>query len=525
MEILLINPYYSQLLEYYSFFKAAPSIALMYIAGYLRKHGIDCRICEFGIFNAGDSIRIGNRVRFGVSDEQIAKIVKKEKPEVVGITSMYSVYYRDVIEIATTIKKIDTNIAVVIGGNHASSYWDHLLRNKCIDFIAIGEGEETFLELSRKLLNHESVEKICGIAYRGNNGNIVRTNPRELIKDIDEIPFPAFDIVDYTRYLGEGNPYSMRPPAAGIVSSRGCPGNCVFCTVKAVWGRSWRGRSPANVVDEVELLQKEYNVKEIGFLDDSASVNRERWQGICEEIIRRKLNIKWTTPNGIAHWTLTKEILNKMYKSGCYRITFGIESGNDETRKFLRKPYSLEQAKELIQYANRIGMWTFCTNIIGFPYENLDSINDTIDFAKKCETDFACFYLLIPQPSSDVYKYFKKEGLLNIDNFFESEDFDESEFDKINYILNETGCDTVYFKKEELNRLQKYAYRSFIAYRGLSYLFNPLRLIRKIHSVEDLMYIMRVIGRGFVVFFRTFNPLYKKSSDYLYVKSKINVNH
>ena len=156
-------------------------------------------------------------------------------------------------------------------------------------------------------------------------------------------------------------------------------------------------------------------------------------------------------------------------------------------------------------------MWTMCTNIIGFPYENLDSINDTIDFAKKCGTDFASFYLLIPQPTSDVYQYFKKEGLLNIDRFFESDGFDDEEFEKINYILNETGCDTIYFKKEELNRLQKRAYRSFIISRALTYLFNPLKLVRKIHSMENLKYVLRLLNKGFEIFFRTLNPLYKKS--------------
>lgn len=523
MDIVLFNPYYSQSIEYYSFYKPAPPMGLLYMASYLRKYGMDCGIYELGVFDAKDAIKIGKRVRFGLSDEAIADIIRKEKPKMAGITSMYSIYYRDVVEIANTIKRTDPDVNIVVGGNHASSYWEYILRNKSTDIVVIGEGEKTFLELSKELLNREGVENICGIAYRERNGNIVRTNPRELIKDLDEIPFPAVEMIDYKRYLGEGNPYSMRSPVAGIVSSRGCPGNCVYCTVKAVWGRSWRGRSPKNVVDEIEFLHLEYDVQEFGFMDDSASTNRERWEGICDEIIRRKLDIKWTTPNGIAHWTLTKEALSKMYKSGCYRITFGIESGNNETRKFLGKPYSLQQAKELIQHANRIGMWTNCTNIIGFPYENLDSINQTIDFAKRCGTDFAVFFLLMPQPTSEVYQYFKKEGLLNFDSFFESDEFDEGEFEEINYVLNETGCDTVYFNKEELSRFQKKAYRSFVIHRAMTYIFNPLRLARKINSVEDFKYILRILSKGFGIFFRTFNPLFKKSSDYLYVKSKASI--
>lgn len=203
MDILLLNPYYSQFIEYYSFYRPAPPIGLMYIAGYLKKYGIDSKIYELGVFDTSDAIKIGKRIRFGLSDEGIAEIIKKEKPKIVGITSMYSVYYRDVVEIANTIKKIDSNIIIVMGGNHASSYWGHILKNKSIDFIVIGEGEETFLELSKRLLSNEDIGSVSGIAYR-RNGNNVKTNPRSLIKNLDEIPFPAVEMIDYKRYLSDG---------------------------------------------------------------------------------------------------------------------------------------------------------------------------------------------------------------------------------------------------------------------------------------------------------------------------------
>jgi radical SAM superfamily enzyme YgiQ (UPF0313 family) len=523
MGILLFNPYYTQLIEYYSFYRPAPPMGLLYLASYLRKHGINSKVFELGIFDAKDAIKDGKRVRFGLANDMIAGIIRDENPKIIGITSMYSVFYRDVVEITNLIKSVNPGVKIVLGGNHASSYWEYVLKNNNIDYVVIGEGEQTFLELCRLLLFSNSATHLPGIAYRKSDSAVVRTKPRELIKNLDEIPMPAFDLIDFRKYFGDGNIYSMRYPTAGIVSSRGCPGRCVFCTIKAVWGNTWRGRSPKNVVDEIEFLKKEYNVQEFAFLDDSASVDKIRWAGICDEIMRRKLDIKWTTPNGIAHWTLNEEILIKMHKAGCYRITFGIESGDEDTRKFIGKPHSLKQAKELIRQANRIGMWTICTNIIGFPYENLQSIRRTIDFAKSSGTDFACFYLLIPQPTSAVYGYFKKEGLLNFDNFFEANDFDEEIFEKINYILNEAGTDTLYFKKEELNRLQKAAYRSFIIYRGLTYLFNPVNLIRKINSSEDFRYVCKLLVNGISILSRTFNPLYKKSSDYLYAKSKVKI--
>ncbi len=520
MDILLVNPYYSQPLRYFSFYRPTAPLGLMYLAGYLKKNDLDSKIVELGIYTAGSAIKTDRRVRFGLADDEIADSIRSEKPKIVGITCMYSIYYKDVIDIARVVKAVDQKIKIVLGGNHASSYWEYILKDQNIDVVVIGEGEETFLELSKNILAGADIDKIPGIALRTEGGVMLKTPPREFIKDLDSIPFPDVEKVGYMRYLGAGNPFSMRPPAAGIISSRGCPGHCVYCTVQAVWGRTWRGRSPKNVVDEIEFLAKKYQIREFAFLDDSASVDKKRWEGICDEIIARKLDIKWTTPNGIAHWTLTKEILDKMKLSGCYRVTFGIESGDMGTRKYLGKPYPLSQAKELLRHANRIGLWTICTNIIGFPYEKLDSIEKTIRFAKECGTDFACFYLLMPQPTSEVYLHFKKEGLLDFDNFFEQNGFDENKFEEINYVLNETGSDTVYFKKEELGRLQKKGYQSFIIYRALSYMTHPWRLARKIRSLEDLAYVLRLLAKGIEIFLRTLNPVNRKSSDYLYATTK-----
>jgi magnesium-protoporphyrin IX monomethyl ester (oxidative) cyclase len=521
MDTILINPYYSQPVGYYSHFRPTLPVGLLYLAGFLRKHGLDCRIQEFGIFDVSEAIVSGEKVRFGISDDAIRRIIAEEHPKIVGITSMYSVYYRDVIEIANAIKRIDPHIHLIVGGNHPSACWEPMLRNQNVDVVVIGEGEQTFLDLCRRILHHESIENVPGIAFRDNQGKAVKTAPRPLIEDLDSVPFPDTTMVDYRKYLGEGNPYSIRPPAAGIVSSRGCPNNCVYCTIKAVWGRTWRGRSPKNVVDEIEGIYDRYQIREFAFLDDSACVDRQRWGGICDEIIRRRLDVKWSTPNGIAHWMLTRELLDKMLAAGCYRITFGIESGNMETRQFLGKPYSLKQARELIHHANRIGLWTNCTNILGFPYEDLRSVKDTIEFAKKCGTDFACFYLLMPQPTSEVYQYFKKEGLLDLDRFLTDPGFSESEFEKVNYVLNETGADTVHFNREELNRWQKKAYRSFMGYRALTFLLNPLRICRKIHSMEEFWYVFRLVRLGALAFLRTLNPMYKKSSDYLYEKGAV----
>ncbi|MBU0477586.1 B12-binding domain-containing radical SAM protein [bacterium] len=509
-EVLLFNQYFTSDAKSPDRILATLPINLLCLGSYLKDKDISCKIYELGIFDFDKIIVKNDRIRCGISDEEIISIIKNEAPKIIGLGCVYSRHYIDIISITRLIKKIDPFIKVVLGGNHATAFYDMVLKEPTVDFVVRGEGEITFHELCDEILsNNNGFKNISGLAYNS-DGSILKTKDRELIKDLDELPndYSLLDVEQYAN-VAYTTPFLMRYPAIGIISSRGCPGNCIYCTVKAVWGRTWRAKSAKKTVDEMELLYKNYGVKEILFLDDSASIDKKRWSSICDEIINRKLNIRWTTPNGIAHWTLDKPILKKMYKSGCYRITFGIESGNPETRKFLGKSFPLSQAKEIIEYANKIGMWTICTNILGFPYETGKAMEDTIKFAQKSGTDFATFYLLAPLVTSDVYNCFKKEGLLNFDHIFKDNVFDEKKYEEMNKIVNDGGTPTKNFSPEELKRIQEKAYRRFLIYRLITYIVKPAHLLRKIRSVESLMYTIRLISSGLKIFIKTF---YKKTT-------------
>ncbi|MBU2028714.1 B12-binding domain-containing radical SAM protein, partial [Patescibacteria group bacterium] len=486
---------------------------LLCLGSFLQSKGLKCKIFELGAFNETQEIPEGkDKIRQGLSDEKIVEIIKTERPKIIGMGCMYSRHYIDVVNIAKLIKQTDPTIKIIIGGNHATDLCDLVLKSPYFDFIVIGEGEITFYELCQAILNNQNdFYGIKGLAFR-KEGEIIKTEKRELLCNLDDLPLIDYSLINLKKYLENvKSPYIMRIPVMGISSSRGCPGHCVYCTVKAVWGRRWRAKSAMRTVDEIESLYKNYDIREFSFLDDSASVNKIRWNEICNEIIKRKLDIRWSTPNGIAHWTLDKPTLLKMKKSGCYRITFGIESGDEEIRKFIGKPYPLSQAKELIQYANKIGLWTICTNIIGFPYETREQIARTVEFAKKSGTDFAAFYPLSPMPTSNVYQYFKKEGLLDFDYIFGSEVLDEVEYEKMYKVLSEGGAPTVNFKPKELKKIIAEAYKNFIIYRGLTFL-NPLRILRKIHSIEDLRYTTRLIFTGIKLFIKSF---YKRTTQTL----------
>ncbi len=458
-----------------------PPLGLAYLAAYLEKHHFDVKILDALALGIKTRKKKGKGIRIGLSEKKIKQYIKDYNPEIVGIGTMFTPFAEDAHQVAKLVKAVNQKILVVFGGAHSSIDPEIILKDKNVDLVIRGEGEITLLKLAKAMVKKKNWRKATGISYRKNR-KVIHNPPTPFIKDLDILPFPARHLLPMEIYDTPDDPFSMRHPLTSMVTSRGCPGRCVYCAIHSVWGHSWRGRSAKKVVDEIEHLIKDYGIREIHFQDDSMSISKKRMNEICDEIIKRKLDVKWATPNGIAHWTLDKRLLKKMKKAGCYRITFGIESGNPEMRRWVGKPYSLEQAKELTQYANKIGMWTVATNIIGFPYETREQIEDTINFAIKSDVDFALFYRLAPRWGTPVYEVFKKEDLLPKD---ETELYKEG-----------APCDTKNFTKEELVQIRNLAHSRFLKARFISFL-NPLRTLQKIRSFEDFWYLVRLARVGF----------------------------
>lgn len=454
-------------------------LGLAYLAAYLEKNKYEVKIIDALAMGKNNIKKDRELTRTGLSDKAIAREIKKYKPEVVGISLMFTAFKEDAYRMAKITKSVNKKIITVLGGAHVSIDPREPLKNKEVDFTIKGEGEVSLLNLLKTIENNLDYKNLKGVSYRLGR-KIINTPPTPLIKELENLPFPARHLLPMDLYDDKNNRYSMGHPAFTMITSRGCPNHCVYCSIHSVWNHMWRGRCAKNVVDEIEFLICQYGANEIAFLDDSMSVDKKRMNEICDEIINRKIKINWTTPNGIAHWTLDKNLIAKMKKAGCYRVTFGIESGNPDMRRWVGKPFSLKQAKELTQYANKVGMWTIATNIIGFPYETKEQINDTINFAIESDVDFALFFRLGPRPGTPVYEIFKKEQWLPKN---EKELFSE-----------EVCCETKYLKGRDLFNVQKKAYSKFIKKRFISFV-NPIRIIRKIHSLNDLKY---VIGLGIV---------------------------
>ncbi|MCK5043525.1 radical SAM protein [Candidatus Pacearchaeota archaeon] len=496
-KILLINPPLTGSFSAGIFTIKVP-LGLAYIAAYLEKQGHKPEILDCMAYYEEVEKQENGSYRIGLSEKEIIKKIKNFNPDIVGVSCSFSIYEKDSTRIARLVKQ-NSEALVVFGGAHSSANPDSVLKNKEVDMIVKGEGEVVFSNIAKSFKDKKKKSSIPGTIIRNNYNKIKINKPAEFIKNLDEIPFPARHLLPMEKYLShpQNSIANMKGPTTEIITSRGCPFNCIFCSIHTVWGRKWRARSAKNVVDELEHLYQKYGIKEFRFFDDNLTWDKKRIIEICDEIIKRKLNIKWDTPNGVVIATLNEEVLRKMKRAGYYKIIMGIESGSEKTLKFMRKPISLKHAKKIISLCNKIGIWTWSTFVIGFPDETKEEIQKTIDFAKKSGLNFATFYIAQPYPGTEMYDIYEKKGLL------------KGGIKSTSSVTN-TKYDTAQFSAKELDNLQKKAYSDFIKYRLISYL-NPIKFYReflnRIRNIEDLIYVLRMFKN---LVKQEYSPIYKK---------------
>jgi magnesium-protoporphyrin IX monomethyl ester (oxidative) cyclase len=471
-----------------------PPLGLAYIAAVLEKYQYPVKILDalaLGIEQAKK--KKGDLSKVGLSKRQIKKVIADYQPAIVGISCAYTAHAPDAHEVAAWVKEVDPKILVVFGGAHATACAPLVLKDKNVDIVVLGEGELAFLELVDFWERKKDFSQVQSTAQRRKDKIII--NPRhEFITNLDDLPDPAWHLLPMDIYLKrqiKTREFSMRTPRTNIITSRGCPGNCVFCSIHAIWGHRWRPRSPEKVVAEMEHLVKTYGVREFYVLDDNISIKRDRLIKICDLIRKKGLDIKWAAPNGVALWTLDKKVLEKMKQSGFYRITFGIESGCPRILKFIRKPMVLKRAEEIIDISNRLGLWTHSTFIIGFPDETKEEIEETINWTINSGLDFVSFYIATPYPGTDLHEEFVKNGLLK-----------KGEEERMHYSsISISGYDTLHFKKEKLNQIRDEAYGRFFTSQMKRYLLNPFcslpHITRKIKTPEEFLYFLKLLNNAF----------------------------
>lgn len=351
--------------------------------------------------------------KFGYQVECLDLSIQKEetlpKADLVGITATMPLIYQ-AWEIAKKAK--EAGAVTVLGGPHPTCLLEESLKQDGVDFIVRGEGEETMLELAQALEKKKDFKKILGISFKLKK-KIVHNRLRPLVKNLDKYPYPARHLFpDLKEYTNPQPILSTRSPAANLITSRGCPYNCYFC-YKGVFGRVWRPRSPENVIGEWHQLVKDYQVAEIGVQDDACNIDSNRIAKICELIIKKKLIIPWSIPNGIRADLLNEELLTKMKRAGCYRMAFGIESGNQKMLlEKIGKGLDLKKTRQTIKICRKLGIKTIGFFIIGHPWDTKKTVEETLEFAKHSDLDFAQFTVATPIPGTRLWELVKKQSKL-----------------------------------------------------------------------------------------------------------------
>tara|TARA_Y100000590_G_scaffold63822_1_gene68512 strand:- start:2567 stop:4078 length:1512 start_codon:yes stop_codon:yes gene_type:complete len=415
VRVMLINP---QQKIYNNSYKSGLyfPIGLMYVASMIRDKCdlklFDCMIEDFKIERFEDYEIIGCPLKY------LKNAILDFDPQIVGITIPFTSQSENAINVCEIAKSISKEIIVIFGGPDPSVRYEKLLNDTDVDYCVVGEGEDTMVDIIESYKSNRQINEVQGVAYRGEKG--IQKNDRPFIADLDRLPIPAYDLIDFNKYQESDLLYAGRmfePNKITIVSSRGCPFKCTFCSISLSMGRPFRYHSVLYTINHMKYLMKNYGIKTFHFEDDNVSLNKKRFSELLDAIIFENLNIRWSVPNGLRADTLNTEIIDKIQKSGCTEVRVGLESGNQEVLdKIIKKSTNLEYEIEMLKYCHKISLPTSAFWIIGFPEETIENMKETIDVALNLYQEYGVKPLMsiaTPLYGTELYRESKKNGFLN----------------------------------------------------------------------------------------------------------------
>ena len=385
MRVLLINPSYP--------FEEFPRllVTLPYVAAALRAEGHEVEILDLLLART--------------TPDKVERRMERFRPQLVGITSV-TLNHHIAESIAEVVRKCDERVPIVMGGPHVSFEIEgSFQRLPALDYVVIGEGEHTMRELVRALEGRMDLRDVRGLAgIDRSTGRVWKNAPRPLEDDLDTLPEPARDLVPLARYLAFDS-------HASVVTSRGCPYECIFCSAPAWTGRKVRYRDPKRCVDEIEELAR-LGFTEITIEDDLFTLYRKHFLAVCGELIARGTGIRWNAFSRVD--TITPEIVATMARAGCQAICFGVESGNQEVLDLVKKRSNLAKVKEAMRMAQEAGICALASFIVGLPGETEETLRKTVEFAEELKQEFGSlygFHVLAPFPGTEVREKAAEYGL------------------------------------------------------------------------------------------------------------------
>lgn len=461
-DVILINPAYSNIIYKNAKIKVGvpvnPLLNLALLAKPVIEAGYKVKILDLNIGNNADSF--------------LKEEIRREDPTFVGIT-FTTPLYSEAKRLGGIIKEIKPDTTLIAGGAHATTFPKEIVESSAFDMVAVGEADF----IMRDLLVTENRKNIKGLVFK-ENGKIIDTGRAEYLDNLDNLPLPAWELYDLKKYNRISLSNRESPPGY-LETSRGCPWGCVFCN-KNIQGRKFRPKGVKRVVDEIEHMLT-MGFKEINILDDTFSTDINRAKAICDEVINRSLKFPWHPLNGIRVDRVDKELFIKMKKSGCYKVSFGIESGNQNVLDAIDKRINLQQVRDAVRWAREVGFETFGYFMIALPGDTEETIEDTIRFAKELKLDMAKFNITIPLPGTKMFDDWDRLELIK------TKDWSKYNFYAPYYELYNHPT----LSREAISRYYRKAYWSF--YFSPSYLIR--RLIRDLHE--------GILFRDIYLFFKT----------------------
>lgn len=441
------------------------SLGLGYIASVLRK-------------KANHEVYWYDPEPLGADENDIRDYLKEKSPDLVGISSA-TPNFKGAVKIGKLAKEV-TSAKVVIGGVHASALPELTLKenSEAFDIVVIGEGELTMLELCEALEKDRELDNVAGLLFRKNHA-LLRTPPRELISDLDSIPFPARDLVNLNLYRPQVHLYRGRKSAT-MITSRGCPARCTYCATQVTMGNRFRTHSAEYVVNEIEHLVKNYGIEDIIIVDDTFTINKKRVREICNLILEKNINIGWfcfVRANDASY-----ELFELMKKAGCFSMFFGVESGDEQVLKNIKKGATIAQARNALKISNKLGFKTMAGFMFGNPGDNRETIEKTTKLALELNPTIGSFNIMTPFPGTEEYERYIRSHpgeIMDWDMFVPK------------------GVTPVIELKDLTKKdLQRYLYKAY-----LKFYLRPLQIFRIIRNMSSFAE-FRVYLRGAFGLFR-----------------------
>lgn len=442
-KILLINPSLTRPNEFNTLKRFIPvglPHGMGYLAGYLADKKMDYEIFD--------------ELIEPLYEEELKRLIVEKNITIVGISCMTPFIYR-AMDILRNVKRISGDIKTVLGGVHPTIMPEECLKNENVDYVVRREGEITLWEFMRSLDGDQGFEQIQGLSYKI-DGKIVHNPDRPLIDNIDTLPdFP------YHFFKKNADRYNLK-----ILSSRGCPANCIFCSARSVWSRRYRYRSGENVVKDIEILINRFGKKRISFVDDTFTANKKRIIELCELIMKKNLHKKAIFFCNTRGDTVDRELLEIMKAAGFRGISLGIETASDRLMKIIKKGETVEDNIRAVRMAHDVGLKVRGTFILGFPTETREETLETIKLALRNPFEFARFGLPIPFPGTELYEIARSEGI----EFNDYTDFDVRD----GFLKKQAVYIPIGRTRSEMSRLQRKAYFRF--YFRIGQVINFLKI-------------------------------------------------